>query len=215
MGVMVLRSKPCGSRRPGTSSGPAASRFVLYVEGPSDCHILRTWARLVSPSLARHLARNAVILGGRRPARAVAHFRGLNASGEESQGALRGICVLDRDDHAGEVSLGEPEGLEFFTWPRRHIESYLLVTVAMRRCMRMSPEDPRVGELLGDLPRQASEDVLRDLDAKRLLSSKSARARDLGAVLSPARIAGCMNRSDLHGDVLTLLDRMKALATNC
>ena len=148
--------------------------------------------------------------------RAVAHFARLNASREETQGALRGMCVLDRDDHDrddhdGDITAGQPEGLEFFTWPRRHIESYLLVNSAMRRCMRMSPQDSRVGELLGDLPRHVSEDVLRDLDAKRLLASKSARARDLGAVLSPARIAGCMNRSDLHGDVLTLLDRMETM----
>ena len=208
---MVLRSQPFGSRRPGPSAGIAASRFVLYVEGPSDCYFLRTWAHLVSSSLARQLAQNAVILGGRRPARAVAHFAHLSASQEGTQGALRGMCVLDRDDHAGDITAAQPAGLEFFTWPRRHIESYLLVNSAMRRCMRMSPQDSRVGELLGDLPRHVSEDVLRDLDAKRLLASKSARARDLGAVLSPARIAGCMNRSDLHGDVLTLLDRMETM----
>lgn len=207
----MLRSKPFDSGRPGTSAGFAASRFVVYVEGPSDCYILRTWAHLVSSSLARQLARNAVILGGRRPARAVSHFTRLNAPGEGTQGVLRGICVLDRDDHAGDIAAGQPEGLEFFTWPRRHIESYLLVDSAMRRCMRMSLQDPRVGELLADLPLQASEDVLRDLDAKRLLASKSARARDFGAILSPARIAGYMDRSDLHDDVLRLLDRMKTM----
>ena len=108
----MLRSKPFDSGRPGTSAGFAASRFVVYVEGPSDCYILRTWAHLVSSSLARQLARNAVILGGRRPARAVSHFTRLNAPGEGTQGVLRGICVLDRDDHAGDIAAGQPEGLE-------------------------------------------------------------------------------------------------------
>ena len=104
----MLRSKPFDSRRPGPSAGVAASRFVLYVEGPSDCYILRTWAHLVSSSLARQLARNAVILGGRRPVRAVAHFARLNASREETQGALRGMCVLDRDDHDGDITTVNP-----------------------------------------------------------------------------------------------------------
>ena len=54
--------------------------------------------------------------------------------------------------------------------------------------------------------------VLRCLDAKRLLARKSALARELGAILSPARIARCMNRGDLHGDVLALLDRLETAA---
>jgi hypothetical protein len=153
-----------------------------------------------------------VILGGRRPARAVEHFLELRAHGDEAAGPLRGICVLDRDGHVEDVAAGEPEGLELFTWPRRHIESYLLVPAAMRRCMRMAPQDPRVGELLGDLPRNGSEEPLRALDAKRLLAGKSALAREVGAILSPARIARCMNRSDLHGDVLALLDRLETVA---
>ena len=190
------------------------SRFILYVEGPSDCHILRTWAGLVSPDLGQQLSRNAVILGGRRPARAVEHFLGLRARGEGTAGSLRALCVLDRDGRVANVAAEKPDGLEFFTWPRRHIESYLLVPSAMRRCMRMAPQDPRVGELLGDLPRNGSEEALRNLDAKRLLADKSALARELGARLSPAKIAGCMNRSDLHGDVLALLERLKTVAAD-
>ena len=213
-GAAVLRSNPFDSVGSPSADSSVGSRFILYVEGPSDCYILRTWAGLVSRSLARQLSRSAVILGGRRPARAVEHFLELRAHGEEAAGPLRGICVLDRDGHVEDVAAGEPEGLEFFTWPRRHIESYLLVPVAMRRCMRMAPQDPRVGELLGDLPRNGSEQALRALDAKRLLAGKSALARELGASLSPARIARCMNRSDLHGDVLALLDRLETVAAD-
>jgi hypothetical protein len=198
----VLRSSPWDEE--GRSSRGAG--FVLYVEGPSDCEILRSWARLVSPALSETVARSAVILGGRRPARAVEHFEGVSAE----RAGLRGLCVLDRDGHGPEDGGDAPEGLEFFTWPRRHIESYLLVPTAMRRCMRMPPGDPRVSEMLLDLPRDGSEGTLRDLDAKRLLAAKSTLARELGVPLSAARIARCMSRADLHPDVLELLDRVVA-----
>ena len=181
-------------------------RFVLYVEGPSDCDILRTWARLISPRLSLELARSAVILGGRRPARAVEHFCSLLRAREA---AWRGLCVLDRDGHARHVPGETPEGLEFFTWSRRHIESYLLVPGAVRRCLGMPAEDPRLEGVLGDLEALGSDEVLRDVDAKRLLSSRSALARDRGASLSPARIARHMNRSELHPDILDLLDRVR------
>lgn len=208
----MLRSSAFDSQGSRSSQGEVAPRFILYVEGPSDCYILRSWARLVSTSLARQLSRNAVILGGRRPARAVEHFAELRVASRGRVDSLRGICVLDRDGQAVDAAADPSEGLEFFTWPRRHIESYLLVPPAMRRCMRMAPQDPRVGPLLGDLLRNGSEEELRELDAKRLLESKSAQARELGASLSPTKIAGYMNRSDLHGDVLSLLERLKTVA---
>ena len=200
----MLRSNPCRAQeRP--SGGPG---FVLYVEGPSDSEILRSWARLLSPALSDAIADSAVILGGRRPARAVEHFEQL--AGEPGQ--LRGVCVLDRDGLGDEHDAGAPAGLDFFTWPRRHIESYLLVPAALRRCMRMHPGDPRLGEILLDLPRDAAEDALRDLDAKRLLSTKSTLARELGVPFSPVRIARCMRRDDLHADVLALLDLVDTAA---
>jgi hypothetical protein len=212
----VLRSNPCdlASAEPANARG---SRFVLYVEGPSDCYILRTWAGLVSRPLARRLAQNAVILGGRRPARALQHFHELQRDRELEN--IRGVCVLDRDGEHGDVASetppgGErPEGLGFFTWPRRHIESYLLVPGAMRRSMRLRPEDPRLRDLLGDLPGDGSGEVLRSVDAKRLLAAKGALAREFGTLLSPARIARCMHRSDLHPDVVKLLTRLQDAAS--
>ncbi len=206
----MLRSNPCDTQR----SPNQRSRFVLYVEGPSDSDILRSWARLLSPRLSKTVAETAVILGGRRPARAVAHFQEILGEARDA----RGICVLDRDGHddTGELGGGAPEGLEFYTWRRRHIESYLLVPTAMRRCMRMPPSDPRLAEMLFDLPLSegegegAREEHLRELDAKRLLAQKSTLARELGTSLSPARIARCMSRSDLHEDVIDLMGRLGA-----
>ena len=71
-----------------------AARFVLYVEGPRDCDLLRTFARHLSPALARAVGASAVILGGRRPARAQEHFRDLGGA----SAGVRALCVLDRDD---------------------------------------------------------------------------------------------------------------------
>ena len=69
------------------------------------------------------------------------HFRSV---GGATEGA-RALCVLDRDDGAGWEPSGAGEsGLEFFTWSRRHIESYLLVPGAIRRALRLPDDDERV-----------------------------------------------------------------------
>ncbi len=116
--------------------------------------------------------------------------------------------MLDRDGQTAPFAAGStPVGLEFFTWPRRHIESYLLVAPAIRRCLRLPERDLRVSQLLRDLaPELGSEAAMCGLDAKRLLGARGMLARELGAPLSPAAIARCMNRSDLHSDVLGLLE---------
>ena len=201
----LLRSDPL---RPVAAPG----RFVLYVEGPSDCDILRTWALLLSAALARAVADSSVILGGRRPVRAIEHFEALPCSASRSAAAgPRAVCVLDRDGIAAPVSRqAPPPGFEFFMWPRRQIESYLLVPTAIQRCMGLNRRDPRLRRRLGELlPEPSDEVALRDLDAKRLLAPKGALSREMGVPISPAGIARNMNRSDLHGDILGLLDRLR------
>jgi hypothetical protein len=177
---------------------------VLYVEGPRDADILEGWSRAASVSLARAVREAAVILGGRQVARATAHF-------EESSAArpgLRGLCILDRDG-GGEVA-GGTQGLEVFTWSRRHIESYLLVPAAIQRALRLPGQDGRVARVLRrHLPTAASESTLRDFDAKRLLASTGPIARALGQPLAPGRIARAMRPEELHADVSELLERLR------
>lgn len=189
--------------------GPSATRrrFVLYIEGPSDRAILRTWARLLSPALARAVDHCSVILGGRRPARALEHFDDIPASADVE---LRALCVLDRDGSpAPPPAAPEPPGFEFYTWPRRHIESYLLVPDAIRGSTRAS-RDSRFNRLLSDvLPAEGDEAAIRDFDAKKLLTPNGALSRALGASVHPATVARYMNRSDLHEDVLMLLERLR------
>jgi hypothetical protein len=180
--------------------------FVLYVEGPRDRDLLRTWAQRASPILARGIAECSVILGGRQPARAVAHFRELRGRGE----AERGLCVLDRDGGSGTLRLADEEpGLEFFTWRRRHIESYLLVPDAIRRSAR-APAELRVLRPLRELlPAPEDEAALVDFDAKRLLARHGPLDQLFGP-LPPSRIARAMRADELHADVRDLLDRVRA-----
>jgi hypothetical protein len=178
-----------------SSNGDAAT-FVLYLEGPRDQAILRSWARRLSRPLERAIDESAVIMGGRQPARAVEHFR----RESERTEALRGLCVLDRDD--GEERLGEAvPGLDFFTWPRRHIESYLLVATAIRRHSSSAADLGRIEALLrgdGRDPEQAH--------AKTLLAPKGLLARELGRPISAAGVARAMHRDEIHPDVHALFD---------
>ncbi len=183
-------------------------RFVLYVEGPSDRDIVRIWARSLSQHLARGIDECVVILGGRQPARAVEHMRRLGGS----DAGVRGLCVLDRDDHDAQRndSLASP-GLELFVWPRRHIESYLLVPAAILRCGLISPDDSHATRLLQKhLPGESDEAAIADIDAKRLLGIRGPLASALGASISPALIARNMRADELHPDVRALLDRVRA-----
>ena len=180
---------------------------MLYVEGPRDRDILLIWARRLFPPLARKLEASVVILGGRQPARAHAHFRELLAVHPTAQG----MCVLDRDDGAVQADLpGAEAPLEFFTWSRRHIESYLLVRAAILRCLRGKPGD-RVASLVGRLiPDAGDEASLQRVDAKRLLSAKGPLAQELGHALDPSRIARALRQSELHPDVVDLMNRTQS-----
>ena len=192
-----------------TGAAGGCPRFVLYVEGPRDREILRLWARRVSSQLSRALESSSVILGGRQPARALEHFRALGGS----DSALSGVCVLDRDglgDSLPPLQASEP-GLEFFIWPRRHIESYLLVRGTISRCLRATPEDRLVARLLDEhIPEPHEEEALRAVDAKRLISSNGPIAMGTGRPLRPSQIAKAMREGELHEDVLQLFGLLRS-----
>jgi hypothetical protein len=180
---------------------------VVYVEGPRDRDILEGWARAESARLGRALNDAAVILGGRQPERAVAHF----LEQREKRPGLRGLCVLDRDG-GGEPIPPDLPGLEVYTWSRRHIESYLLVPAAIQRSLRRGDAGARAARLLRlHLPNEDDEGALRDFDAKRLLARQGPLARELGQPLAPGRIARFMRPEELHVDVSTLIERLRTL----
>ena len=189
---------------------PARRRggFVLYLEGAGDRGILNGWCRRFLPAHANSLSRSSVILGGKRPARAVEHFRSLGGA----SGGCSGLCVLDRDDGesvpAAEVD--EP-GLEFFTWGRRHIESYLLVPDAIRRALRLPTSDTRVELALRDhLPEEGDTRAWNELDAKRLFAPTGPLARALGKAVPTPRVARATRINELHRDVHAFFERLRA-----
>lgn len=181
-----------------------ASPFVIYVEGARDGEILRGWARGMSPQMSRAMAGVLVILGGRRPERARQHLDELR----EVQPEARGLCVLDRDSEA--LRFDERDGLQTFSWGRRHIESYLLAPNAIRRALRLDPAETSVLESLlhAHAPEPGDEAAMERLDAKRLLGPKGPIASQLGRSLPSGRIARAMRPEELHSDVSGLLERV-------
>lgn len=189
-----------------TAAGRAATLpFWVYVEGPRDRDVLCAWARRGPPHLSRSLEPALVILGGRQPARAAAHLRKERARERNA----RGLCVLDRDgdDHGDpKAAHCDEPGLAFFTWTRRHIESYLLVPAAIQRALRLSPHDGRVERYFREqLPAIDDEVAWRGLAAKKLFSPRGELARLLGRAVPPGKIARAMREEELHCDVRELL----------
>jgi hypothetical protein len=183
-------------------------RLILYMEGPQDRAILRAWAYRLLPSLGRRLFGASVILGGRRPARAVEHFR----SARDSDAGLVGVCVLDRDDgRQPPIPDSGMAGLEFFTWGRRHIESYLLVPTAIARTLRMIPDgDQRIRRAIdAALPDSIDEAAYRQIDAKRLLGPNGELPRIVGQPISVQRVARATRVEELHPDVHRLFGRLR------
>jgi hypothetical protein len=200
------------SRDPHLPGGESPERFLLFVEGARDRGILEGWSQRLFPSLTRKLAHASVILGGRQPARAVEHFRRVSGAGA----GARGLCLLDRDDGSapGPAETGAP-GLEFFTWSRRHIESYLLVPAAIRRALRLPDADLRVARVLRDhLPASGDESAFRALDAKRLLGSNGVLPRALGCSIPLGQVARSMRAEELHADVHALFGRLSGELSN-
>jgi hypothetical protein len=191
------------------SGSPATDEFMLYVEGPRDREILRAWAYRLLPTLARRLMDGVVILGGRQPQRAVAHFR---SRGGAAAGA-RGLCILDRDDGGlSQPSNGDEAGLEFFIWSRRHIESYLLVPSALRRALCLGDRAACLDRVLGEhLPDLEDEAAFREVDAKRFLGPKGALPRALGRPIPLSGVARATREGELHQDVHEVFGRMRGL----
>jgi len=177
---------------------------VLYVEGARDRDIMRAWSYRLLAKQASRVFRTAVILGGRQPARAIDHFSRLEAG-------ARGLCVLDRDDGSAAATESAAEGgLEFFTWSRRHIESYLLVPSALHRALRISSDDGRLGRLLAThLPPDGDEEAYRALNAKRFLAPGGELARGLDRPIPLGSVARATRTEELHLDVHTLFDRLR------
>ena len=124
--------------------------------------------------------------------------------------------MLDRDDgSAPSPPDANAPGLEFFTWSRRHIESYLLVPAAIRRALRLRDADARIDRVLRDhLPPSGDETAFRALDAKRLLGSNGVLPRALGCSIPLGQVARSTRAEELHADVHALFVRLNGELAN-
>jgi hypothetical protein len=180
--------------------------FVFYIEGPRDKDVLRAWARRLNRSLGRALSECSIILGGRQPQRAAAHFRDVRRVHD----GARALCVLDRDGGREDPPQGDP-ALEFHVWERRHIESYLLVPDAIRRSLRLPHDDRRLLRACRDLlPEADDKEGWGRLDAKRLLAPEGELTRVVGRPIQPGRIARAMREDEIHEEVRALLAHAQA-----
>jgi hypothetical protein len=160
------------------------------------------------PARAGVLLRSSVILGGRQPARAIEDFE----RRVTDEPYLRAVCILDRDMGGEGAPDANGHALDFFTWGRRHIESYLLVPDAIRRALGHREGDDRIARLLEDqLPEDGDESAWRSLDAKRVLAPGGVLPRALGRPLPLARIARATREAELHPDVHELFERLRRL----
>ena len=184
------------------------------MEGARDREILGCWARRVDPALSRLIESSTVILGGRRPARAIADFEkrgGVDAG-------FSGLVVLDRDHHDAASGAADADlaraGLEVFVWSLRHIESYLLVPTAIRRMLGLSADDRTVEHFLEEGARADRASVADEasVHAKRILGAGGLLSEALGAELRAGDIARAMRKDELHRDVEQLLDRIATLS---
>jgi len=92
--------------------------WVLYLEGPSDLAMLRSFADTLRHEAAQAaLERPFVRYVGHDPGWVQRHFSGLRAAVPH----LRGIAILDRPDRA----LPAEPGLIAVAWRRREIENYV------------------------------------------------------------------------------------------
>ena len=171
--------------------------------------------------LVRCIEQNSVIMGGRRPARALSEFQKRGGA----RAGLRGLIVLDRDDlepeDAGVADHGDvtEAGLEVFVWSLRHVESYLLVPAAIRRVLRHAEDDPIVERALSVLlsEEEATNGASRgrstgSVHAKRMLGAGGSLSEVLGVDLHAGEIARAMAADDLHSDIRALFGRIGSLS---
>lgn len=191
---------------------------VLYVEGHTDLHLLRSWADRLSHPAKEFLNREPFwkpLVWETRPngegIRASDHFAALQLIRED----ITGVCLVDSDGspprQAGAVA--RPRALNRITWSRYEAESYLLHPQALRRFLQQvtgnDPEAPmrkfftdRFGEEL-TTRFYASPFTPPDL-VENYFQTRKARTEIVGALLEEC---------GLHGFPYTSFDEIAALMT--
>jgi hypothetical protein len=167
--------------------------------------------------------------------RARRHFRACRFLQPEA----RRLMVMDRNEGKWQQRLGRDPALT--VWPRRHIESYLLVPAAWERATAVAAErqfalarDRAVAEVKAFFKEQSggldidwmnpAVEAFRDPNAKLMLfearrsrgdayDALSARLYDVGVKVERGDVAAAMKSDEVHVDVKAFLQRIVAETT--
>jgi len=210
--------------------------LVLYTEGTTDFEILRIWAGVLGKDVRVFDCLPLHVLGARDPKKAREHFLGVKSFRSD----IHGICVLDPDKSPSELQVTidhqQEPGLEYRVWDRRHLESYLLVPEAIGRAVagdkapllqaqvarafRDFLKEPPRALLFPDQVkdyRSLAIDWLKDFDAKRIIFSPDPTDNSFVSSqgfpgITPQHVGQAMVASEIHKDVVDLIDRLFLLA---
>lgn len=206
--------------------------FVLYLEGATDLALLRAFAERLGHEASKVLERPFVRYVGDRPVEARRHFHGLR----EAKPDLAGYALFDHLN----TRLDARDDLVEHMWPRREFENYLAPAETLIEYARREGEKAAGGPLFeeaeaarwtGAMERAITEHTppiaRRDLDdpfwsetkvsdqlLPRVLSSFFDRieAPNLLRKSDYHRLVGFLDPSDVHEDVIAVLDSILAQA---
>ena len=152
--------------------------WVLYLEGPTDLHILQTFASKLGHTKAKHaLERPFVHYVSNQPVAAARHFSGLR----EALPSLEGIAVFDRLDKG----LPDKPLFEHLAWNQREIENYLCTMSTLKAYARASAKES-AGPLFNSVAQDKYEDAMLEAieqvsEALKTLEKGSPWAGDIKA----------------------------------
>lgn len=199
---------------------------VLYLEGPTDLMILREWARIlkhpVHNFLSSSLFWNKTVPQPAPDNQARDHYQALQLVNPN----LPGLRLVDGDAHPGETS--KPltrKGLQQLRWKRYEIESYLIHPDVLTRFVQEQVGSASAQQAIADMNTWLSDNlppaILRNpMKDHDYLNTTKARTRILPPALNAAglhgfdytryhEIAAVMKKSEIHPDVVEVLDAMK------
>jgi ABC-type lipoprotein export system ATPase subunit len=149
--------------------------WVLYLEGPTDLAILRTFAQTLQHEAAKLLERPFVYyVATNLPQKARDHFFGLR----EAKRDLVGIAIFDRL----EKSLQDNQWLKEVMWQRREIENYLCMEDVLLAYARHDQPNDLFGLAEGDRREQAMRESIDEVsEALKILGKLNPWSPDIKA----------------------------------
>ena len=149
--------------------------WVLYLEGPTDLAILRTFAQTLRHEAAQFLERPFVYyVATNLPQKARDHFFGLR----EAKKDLVGIAIFDRL----EKSLQDNQWLREVMWHRREIENYLCMEDVLMAYARHDQPNDLFGLAEGNRREQAMRESIDEVsEALKILGKLDPWSPDIKA----------------------------------